>query len=1106
MFDPQTTRLILDAPVLDGLKNSDIPKILTESYAQIVAARIRLRENSDDKLSTKDLEENISKLNRLAATHEALVAASRDKSHRESAAFVAASAHHACMLYSKTIAGSTTESQLNSQYISSEISASILYLIAESTSDAHEMTKSFSIINNNSIESALLNSITYLCKGDLEMLLGIEMPTDTIGNLSYTEDGASKALYFLLFHSIRAMAVKIIQPEEDIELLDEDPNVLIKRVLSLSTNNIDILSDKNNIQKSIYSGPYHLATLLMIAYPDLINSSLLNVSPPDGIQHERWVGLLRTIAKKRPYIWKNHQDAIKKGYLNVAYSAAISFPTGAGKSTLSELKIATTLLRNKKVIFLAPTLSLVDQTTRSLQRSFPDHDVFYDANDDTILSELDRLKPISVLTPERCLALLNFKPELFSDIDLMIFDECHLLHPRATDKSRRALDAMLCIINVKNLAKNVRFLFLSAMMKNTEEIAEWLSDITGNTCLSLDLHWKPTRQVRGCVVYNDTEIKKLKQILNDERKVSDNKSAPVKAKNKMLAKPFGLFCLHQTWQSKKRDDYSLIPLLDDNVTLGVGSNLPDGYVDDNKNYRWYTTPNGLKVSAEIAAESAKKKLKTIVFVQTIPNSISTNKYVTNNLKNTLLVLNDDEKNLLSLIKLELGDLSNSYLNVSKDEQSITNGSICHHGHLLSIERNLHESIFSRADGLNVMVATSTLAQGMNLPSDIVIIGGDSRFDIDAQKLDQLEAHELLNAAGRAGRAGERSHGFVLIVPSKVVDFDNKNSRIHNYWAELQSIFAQSDQCLVIEDPLLPILDNIHLNASEETEMSSYLIGRLHFNINQPNTEVSNVEDLLRNSLGAFQARKRSDEEWLKQRISSLRSVYESRPKHIDWHQKLASSTGVPVNIIFELSEMLSGEIRFDATTKDWFEWISNWLYKNPSHLQILIRRETLDNFMGSSYKKILPSDEKSKIATDKIIPLLKCWIEGSSLQELETKYGTKEHLIKTCEKSREFALRIVPEMAYIYSIPSQVYIALCISRGEDPIIPVALDTLGSCVKKGYDKVEKLACETLLKKPTIRRVVHKEFEIIKEYLPSLNSSDSFSTILERVKIAIAMQDF
>ncbi|WP_313655974.1 DEAD/DEAH box helicase [Pantoea sp.] len=1094
MFDPKTKKLLLDAPKLDGLENSDIPRLLTESYAQIISARIRLRDRS---INDKNVNDNIEILRRLSSTHEALVATMKDNNHRESAAFVAASAHHACMLYNKTIMIEDDITVLNKHFISSEISAAILYLIANSITDANEITKNFIFMDDGSIESSLIKGISLLCRGRLQELIQIRIDESIISELNFSENSAAKLLYFIIFQAVQLIAKKISFTDNSEEATAGN---LLEQVLDLSVENLHIKNGENAEQKSVYSGPYHLAKLLMMAYPDLISSSLLNIPTPNGISAKKWNSLLSHISMNRPYIWKNHQHAINEGLLNDV-SAAISFPTGAGKSTLSELKIASVLAKNKNIVFLAPTLSLVDQTTKSLKISFPNYEILKDSNEETLLTnDLERLLPISVFTPEKCLMLLNFRPGLFENTGLLIFDECHLLHPRSSEKSRRALDSMLCIINIVNIVKDIKLLLLSAMMKNTDEIANWLADITNKQCLSLNLDWKPTRQVRGCVVYEEEEVNKLKEILYNERVVSNNKSVPLKLKNELKAKPLGLFCLHQTWQSTSRNDYSLIPLLDEPVKLSAGHILPENVDDKNENYKWYLTPNSLKVSGEIAANSAIKNLKTILFVQTIPNSISTDKYISSLIKDEPIHLNDHEISIQHLLEVELGDLDASYLVFDPNTKSINNKSTCHHGHLLSIERKLHESLFSRNDGINVLVATSTLSQGMNLPSDIVIIGGDSRFDPESQKLDQLEAHELLNTAGRAGRAGDRSHGFVLIVPSKIIDFNNENSRIHKYWSELQSIFSQSDQCLIIEDPMAPILDSIHNTSEELNELSSYLIGRLYFNINTSDSKDKDAYNIINNSLAAYQARVRSDHKWLSDRLNSLQKVSESRSEGTDWQRKLAASTGVDVKIIAELSGMLNGTIRFEATTIEWFNWITEWLVNNPTHLQILIRNETIESFMGTSFKKMLNGSDKWIQATEKLLPLLNAWISGESLKEIEIKCGTKPHLIKTCEKAREFVLRIVPELAYVYGLPSQVYLALCLSKSSEIHIPLALDKLGSCVKKGYDQVEKLALEIVDDKNTIRRLVHKDFIKLSEFIPPFEKNDTFQVVLERVRVA------
>ncbi|KUY66400.1 hypothetical protein [Burkholderia cepacia] len=60
---------------------------------------------------------------------------------------------------------------------------------------------------------------------------------------------------------------------------------------------------------------------------------------------------------------------------------------------------------------------------------------------------------------------------------------------------------------------------------------------------------------------------------------------------------------------------------------------------------------------------------------------------------------------------ELGDESALYIDAIEGK-FVRWPSLCHHGLLLPTERQLHESLFKRPDGVSVLVATSTLAQGM----------------------------------------------------------------------------------------------------------------------------------------------------------------------------------------------------------------------------------------------------------------------------------------------------------------------------------------------------------------------------------------------------------
>ena len=78
------------------------------------------------------------------------------------------------------------------------------------------------------------------------------------------------------------------------------------------------------------------------------------------------------------------------------------------------------------------------------------------------------------MTPERCLSMLSFRPDAFVEAGLLVFDECHLLHPKEDRSDRRSVDAMLCLLAFTQTANGADVLMLSAMMSNAEAIAAWV--------------------------------------------------------------------------------------------------------------------------------------------------------------------------------------------------------------------------------------------------------------------------------------------------------------------------------------------------------------------------------------------------------------------------------------------------------------------------------------------------------------------------------------------------------------------------------------------------------------------------------------------------------
>ncbi|VXC90642.1 RNA helicase [Burkholderia sp. 8Y] len=1098
MFDADTVSLIKQAPALPGLDLQNLPRRLTDAYATLVSARIRLRTVVDDQPLPDDIQKLVRDTNRLAFSQEALVSALGDRENRAAAAFVGGAAHHVALLANKIGQRSPRPSRLLLESIPPEVSATLLFLIAESSADAGEMAKAIVVDTDDVVEAALLDAIAQLANGRLEPILSAELPVAGQILFGNQQEQAVRALYFMLLQGVRHLAEELLgRTSDDLVPVKGSGRQFFKHVKSLCVEPLSSADDGDDLPFSVYPGPRHLASLLSSAARDLAASSLVEIPPPTGLDGGDWIELKKTIATRRPYLWRNHRQAIKAGYLTPGVSVAVSFPTGAGKSTLAELKIATALLRNKKVVFLVPTLALVDQTANSLRETFPAADVLRDTGDVVLSDDVnDRLSAISVMTPERCLAMISFAPNLFGGVGLLVFDECHLLHPRSNDSSRRAIDAMLAILNFVNLAPDADLLFLSAMMMNTGEMADWIGELTDRPALPLTLTWKPTRQVRGCVVYGDEEIASLNRLLRETRARVNNVNPPVALTRQLTVNPFGFFCLHQTWQSKSRSDYALLPLLEGTVTLATGTF---------KNKDWYLTPNGNRVAAAIAEATARQGLKTLVFTQTVTLANSAMENISEGLGEGACVLTDAESDLYRTAVDELGDASCLYIRVA-EPNLLLSSSVCHHGLLLPSERHLHESLFKRRDGVNAMVATSTLAQGMNLPSEVVIIGGDSRFDPGAEKMERLEAHELLNAAGRAGRAGEASHGFVLVVPSKVVDFDNKKSTIHGHWTDLQAIFSQSDQCLTIDDPMTALLDDLHNNI-EASPMAKYLLRRLPVNSSVASTENDEpARAMLARSLAAFRARQAGNAEWIKSRIDAAmyrRSLDPDTPMVLTWADRLAASAGIPVAIVRELGAPLQ-HIDPSASVSDWFEWLANWLTQRSHLIPTLVRQESLEGMFGTEYKKLHDDQAKGAHVVGPICALLRRWMAGDSLMEIEQAFDTAKGKIGKCKNAREFVVRLLPEIAYVFGLPAQIVRAIALERGDSPQrLPLALELLGTCVRQGFDSVDKYVLRGLLLGKPARRAVHRKYIVIEPLLMSPEAGEHFAGAHRRVRTAVEM---
>lgn len=1095
MFDADTSFLISGAPELEGLDLLSLPEQLTDAYASIVTARVRLRELAAGAPVSADIEELATQMQRIAFTNEAFVSAFPNRENRASAAFVAGAAHHVSLMASRMGRTEKPQTRLTLDSIAPEVSATLLFMIAEATADSAEMAKEILIPKDNVIEGRLLNAIVNLSRGELINVSDIDLPSVELLRSGDPGDQGVAGLLFLLLRGVRQLARELLGTTQTEDALGDAASVF-RSIKDLCVEPMET-GGQSTSAFSAFPGPHHLASLLMSVADNLAPAAIVNIEPPGGVDGARWDTMMRKIAKRRPYLWRNHRTAVNSGYLESGTSSAVSFPTGAGKSTLSELKIATILLQGKKVIFLAPTLALVDQTASALKATFPEATIQQERGDAFVFEDfVEDLPSVSVMTTERCLALLGYDPEAFSDVGLLVFDECHLLHAGDIEASHRAVDAMLCVLNFVTIAPTADLLLLSAMMKNTGEIADWVTSMTGRLCLTLNLTWKPTRQVRGCVVYEAGHIDTLRAQLSAARASATTKGVPIAVARTLTAQPLGLFSLRQTWLSTSRAHYRLLPLLEEKLVLGTGK-TPSGKT-------WYLTPNGNKLASALAVATARQNLKTLVFVQTIPLANSATKAVNGSAAAAETVLTPAEHALLDEAIEELGDVSHSYISTNNAGR-VESASVCHHSLLLPAERQLHESLFRRPDGVKVMIATSTLAQGMNLPSEVVIISGDSRFDREADKVQRLEAHELLNAAGRAGRAGESSYGFVLVVPSKVVHFRDGKNEIGKHWADLQSIFAQSDQCIAIDDPMTALLDQLELSKEHQSASLKYLLSRLP--VGEDGDKDSAAEALLQKSFAAYRKRMENDLAWIGHRVSAALAArkVDGTPTNPTWVDQLAAATGVSANFIVQFGQVVSAiQLPNAASMEQWRDSFLEWLKAVPHLVPYLIRPSTLDAVLGQPYKALNTDAERGQYILNYATEPLKRWMAGSTLAEIELAFGTKSTKLGKCDLARDFVLRIVPELAFAFGLPLQVIRAMKKGTEQEQTLPgLGLSTLSACVRGGFDVAEKLALRLALNVRSSRVAVHKRYASLHASIAPVTGAEDLRMAVGRVRDALSI---
>ncbi|PLW76430.1 DEAD/DEAH box helicase [Cohaesibacter celericrescens] len=1049
MFDAATANFLRSAPELPGLNPNELPAILTRHYAELASMRLR-----GAGVETGHEEDDWS-LERIADTYELVASLQPEDSARAAAAFVAATAQQ--ILARRQLVTNAEEelpSNIDRDRLDPSLAAAILFLASEQYADANEAAANIQTGRVGQIYEATILSehIVDLAKGRLTQIL--ERAARWRRPITYV-DLDFRALAALLealstgIEMLAAQMLRVATPEQT-GLRFDTPQNAFERVLAISSSADGIVSDAPDGLIISYAGPYHLASLLLAVARSVPEASLLNTPVPSGSNSEVWEQWLRFRAAEFPYLWSNHRQAIDQEFHQTGVSSVVILPTGAGKTTVSSLKIAGVLARGKKVAFLAPTHALVDQLTEDLQEMFPSELLgsVVSSDFDLLMQEDAVFRDIEVMTPERCLAMLSFAADAFKDVGLLVFDECHLLSPE-TGKIRRALDAMLCVLGFSHVAPDADILFLSAMLKNGEELAQWLGELTGRKAVAVDLLWKPSRQARGVIIYDDSQLTESRnralevQAAENKKKKKEAKDLRAPAKRQLTANPYAIWGLQHNWLSLEESIAHCITtqLLERRVTLS-------GHI---KYGSLQLTPNANQVAIDLAAAAAQHSLKTIVFVNTKRDAVSVANEVSD-LLSQKVDISLDEQARWDALEAELGNLKHSLL-------SGPTSAVPHNSAMLRLERDIAERMFKRPNGAQVIVATPTLAQGLNLPAQLAILAGDKRADTVKGGREDLEAHEILNAAARAGRAGHLANGLVLLIPEPIISFKQGEPLDGNVVQKLQAVLPENDHCVTVADPLEIVLDRLMEGQAIDPDVS-YTINRMA--ILRSMDEVSDATHLfdLRKSLGAFAAKRRKDAQAFDAKVETLRqAITGEEVEDVDQNVALLSSqSGLSAKLLIDLKLRITNDIgSLPTNVTDWLEWMIRWLQEDENARAAIL---------GDIKARILSSCGKSKTAElqKEDLAVLKealiAWVSGKPLREIEAILGGEPEADpatkKACPRAREIVGTIIPRgISFAVGLIAHMVEDVDPFEQQSNLDRQLVECLGTAVRRGFNDVQML---------------------------------------------------
>lgn len=616
-------------------------------------------------------------------------------------------------------------------------------------------------------------------------------------------------------------------------------------------------------------------------------------------------------------------------------AVVVEMPTSSGKTLLAEFRIIQTKVNvaNAWIVYLAPTRALVNQITFRLRRDLDKLGIRVeqvtpafelDGFEEELLAMPDSFD-VLVTTPEKLDLIMRSDTAKQNDnrpLGLVILDEAHNLGDGV-----RGLRSELVLAMINRESPDTHFLLLTPFVPNANELATWLdSERSKSITPSLSVNWQPNDRLLALVY--------------------------PKGKGKVWgleAKPLHVHDSHRS------------PIaFDEPITIQPEKSRGMSYSD--------AKSSKINVAA-ITAEALSQRGNSVVLAYSPTDCWHLAEKLAKNLpeKNTA--------NLELVREFAEAEYGSDFMLC----ELLKKGIGVHHTGISPEMRTILEWL-AEENELVTLVATTTLAQGVNFPISNVILSTTTKPMRKGEYTvrTELSPEEFWNIAGRAGRLFQETLGLVFFA-SQTADDPKIESFVNVNVVALASALEQ-----MIEDTIAKGWElDLRRLVRNDAKWSSFVqyLSHCYRKINNHTQFLADTEKLLKRTY-AYHRLSLYQPEIAEQLIESTRRYAEQLHNLSPGVLTLVDSTGFSPESVMEL---LNDKASFSMKAEDW----------SPSRL-FQTGGEGMRGLIGALLK--VPEIDIPTAGSgsgNSIAEMITMWVKGKSLREI-----ADEHFIDEKDVSR----------------------------------------------------------------------------------------------------------